>query len=160
MGLKALLRSLFGEKAHSPGEEPFSPAVVHTIHHDVDFMTFCGSLERGSVAHMEVLTVPPWWDGTPMPDAPSGFMLPPPGSYAVAVVDVASTGLSRGPSQFSSVFYADEDRRCTRRWSAERPWWGKPIRAVFMVPPEAMRGETKVMKDIPEPGPAADRPGD
>src|SRR5262245_6373909 len=135
MGLKAFLRWLLGKKSGSPARgEPSSPAAVHTIHHDVDFPTFCGSLEPGSVAHMELVTVTPWWDGTEVPQAPSEFTIPPTGSYAVAVVDVASTGLSRGRHQFVSVFYADDGRRSTKRWSAERPRWGGDIRAVFTVP--------------------------
>jgi hypothetical protein len=148
MGIRALLRSLFGQKPDSPGGESPSLAIVHTIHRNVDFMTLLGTLEPASVAHMEVSTVPPCWDGTQSLEAPRGFTLPPPGSYAIAVVDVASTGLPGGRSQFLSVFYADDDRQFTRRWKAERPWrpWGrKPIRALFMLPPEAVSGETKVM---------------
>jgi hypothetical protein len=98
---------------------------------------------------MELLTVPPWWDGTDVPQAPGDFFtIPPTGTYAVAVVDVASTGLSRGRQQFVSVFYADDERRSTKRWSGERPRWGRHIRAVFMVPCETVRGETKVVEVI------------
>ena len=148
MGLKAFLWWLLGKKSGSPVRgDPSFPAAVHTIYHDVDFPTFCGSLEPGSVAHIELLTVLPWWDDTEVPQAPSDLTIPPTGSYAVAVVDVATTGLSRGRHQFVSVFYADDERRSTKRWTAE-PRRGRHIRAVFMVPCEAVRGDTKVVEVI------------
>jgi hypothetical protein len=149
MGLKAFFWWLFGKKSGSLAQgDPSSPAAVHTIHHNVDFPTFCGSLKPGSVAYMEFLTVSPWWDGTEVPQAPGEFTIPPTGSYAVAVVDVATTGLSGGRHQFVSVFYANDERRSTKRWSAEPAERGKHIRAVFMVPCEALRGETKVVEVI------------
>jgi hypothetical protein len=97
---------------------------------------------------MEFLTVPTWWDGSEVPQTPSEFTIPPTGSYAIAVVDVATTGLSVGRHQFVSVFYANDERRCTKRWSVEPAERGRHIRAVFMVPCEAVRGETKVVEVI------------